>query len=356
MITSYSILSTLRSVCLQGGRATGTSSATLSAFVLLALCLAGCAHSDQPEHSEVTSSMARSTHAELRHPMISADGATVTFAADDSARNVIAVGKAEYKDVSITTTSPARIVLTTVQTERTGVTVPVFETSDLTQLYTDWVHAKHELARSERELERLRDLYAHNAVAGKDVTQSESDVAVAQTTLTGLESRLLTLGLSAKEFEHLRPNSSLMIANVPESEISSVQQGEDVQIQFDSFKGETFHGRVLDIGHAVDPTTRTFNVRVELGDKRHILRPGMFARASFGIDVVHRFVVPQAAVVSVQGKSFVFVTRDGLSFSRREITLGQQSNDDFIVTSGLTEGDSVATRGAVLLKGLSFGS
>jgi cobalt-zinc-cadmium efflux system membrane fusion protein len=336
------------------GRRTGASSASLSALVALALLCFGCAHSDQPEqHSAVTVESVKLGQAELRHPLISPEGATIECAPHDSARGVLTIGTAQYKDVSITTTSPARIVLTTVQSDRSNITVPVFETSDLTQLYTDWMRAKHDLARSSRELERLRDLYAHNAIAGKEVTQAESDEV---TSLTGLESRLLTTGLSAKELDHIHANVSLLIANVPESDISSVQLGEDVQILFDSFKGETFHGRVLDIGHAVDPATRTFNVRVELADKKHILRPGMFARSSFGVDVVHRFVVPQSAVVSVQGKSFVFVTKDGRTFERREVILGQQSNNDFIVTNGLSEGDQVVTGGAVLLKGLSFGS
>ncbi len=335
---------------------TGASSAALSALVALALVVSGCTHSDQSEqHSAVTVEPVKLAQAELRHPLISQDGATIEFAPGDSARGVLKIGTAEYKDVSITTTAPARIVLTTMQMQGSKITVPVFETSDLTQLYTDWLRAKHDMARSGRELERLRDLYAHNAIAGKEVTQAESDEVMAQTTLTGLESRLLTTGLSATELDHLRANSSLLIANVPESEISTVQMGEDVQILFDSFKGETFHGRVLDIGHAVDPTTRTFNVRVELADQKHILRPGMFARASFGVDVVHRFVVPQSAIVSVQGKSFVFVTRDGRTFERKEVMLGQQSNNDFIVTSGLSDGDQVVIEGAVLLKGLSFG-
>jgi cobalt-zinc-cadmium efflux system membrane fusion protein len=307
------------------------------------------------EHPNEKSTVDTGAASRIR-PIVSTNGEKITFSEGDSSRKVLTLGKAEFKNVSITTTAPARIILTTVSTPGSKISVPVFETSDLTQLFTDYTRAKHDLGRATRELERLRDLFAHNAVAGKDVTQAESDQLSAQVTLTGLESRLLTAGLSANELEHLRPDISLLLANVPESEITSVQMGEDAQIEFDSFRGEIMHGRVLDIGHAVDPTTRTFNVRIELANKVKMLRPGMFARASFGVDVLRRFVVPQSAVVSVQGKSFVFVTTDGKSFERREVTLGQQSKSDFIIMSGLAEGESVVTEGAVLLKGLSFGS
>ena len=325
-----------------------------------ALLFVACQNTPPPD-AKLTDSAARAGKA----PAVSQSGATITFRDADSSRSVLQFAKAEFKDLKITTTAPARIILTTVKASGTAAstTVPVFETSDLTQLYTDYTKAKQDLLRSRHELERLRDLYQHNAIAGKDVTQAESEEASAQATLAGLESRLLALALSPSELTKLSPDVSIMIANVPESEISSVQLGEDVQIEFDSWRGEIIHGRVLDIGHAVDPTSRTFNVRIEVPNRDKmlrrgpiVLRPGMFARASFGIDVARRFVVPSAAVVSVQGKSFVFVTKDGKTFERREVQLGQQSGSEFIVLSGLADQETVVTNGAVLLKGLSFGS
>ena len=322
---------------------------TLLAAILVAACQSG--PSQDPKLTDTASRT-------VKAPVVSLSGAKIVFRDGDSSRAVLQFATAAYKDLKITTTAPARIILTTVKASGTAAstTVPVFETSDLTQLYTDYTKAKQDLLRTRHELERLNDLYHHNAVAGKDVTQAESEEINAQATLAGLESRLLSLALSPSELSKLSPDVSIMIANVPESEISSVQMGEDVQIEFDSWRGEIIHGRVLDIGHAVDPTSRTFNVRVEVANRNKLLRPGMFARASFGVDVARRFVVPSAAVVSVQGKSFVFVTKDGKTFERREVQLGQQSGGEFIVLSGLADQETVVTNGAVLLKGLSFGS
>ncbi len=322
------------------------------AFFILG-SLASCKEEPR-QSSKISDSASRA----LKAPVVSLAGSKITFRDDDSSRAVFGISEAQFKDVKITTTAPARIILTTVRASGTAAsaTVPVFETSDLTQLYTDYTKSKQELSRARHELDRLRDLFAHNAVAGKDVTQAENDEANALATLAGLESRLLTLGLSPSELTKLSPDISVMIANVPESEIASVQLGEDVQIEFDSWRGEIVHGRVLDIGHAVDPTSRTFNVRIEVKNREKTLRPGMFARASFGVDVARRFVVPSASVISVQGKNFVFVTRDGKSFERREVQLGPQTAEDFIILSGLEDNESVVTTGSVLLKGLSFGS
>jgi multidrug efflux pump subunit AcrA (membrane-fusion protein) len=97
-------------------------------------------------------------------------------------------------------------------------------------------------------------------------------------------------------------------------------------------------------------------VRVAVEDKRHIVRPGMFAKASFGIDVTHAFVIAAASVLSVQGKSYVFVKTAPHCYERREITLGSQSGEWFIVLGGVKPGETVVTQGSLLLKSLSFGS
>jgi RND family efflux transporter MFP subunit len=166
---------------------------------------------------------------------------------------------------------------------------------------------------------------------------------------------MLQAGLDPSDLKNLKPNSSLLLANVPESEIWTVQKGEDAQTVFDAYKGETLHGHVVDIGKALDPATRTFNVRILMSDKEHLLRPGMFAKTSFGVDIARKFVVPSASVVSVQGKSYVFVKSADRTFKRREVDLGTQAGDWFIVLAGLQSGEQVVTKGSILLKGLSFG-
>ncbi len=291
-----------------------------------------------------------------RMPHIAQGGELVTFDDNDSSRFILKTDTAQVKTLTLTTQAPARIVVSMTSSENGMPPVPVFESQDLTQLYTDYTKAKNDLAHSQHELERLRDLFSHNAIAGKDVTQAESDNRAAEATITGLRSRLLAIGISPEELAKLSPNVSLLIATVAEDEIGNVQLGEDAQIVLDAYKGETLHGRVLEIGKALDPVTRAFNVRIQLPNQTKILRPGMFARAAFGIDVAKRFVVPKGAVLSVQGKSYVFVTKDGKTFERREVHVGSQPSGYFIILNGLEPGEIVVSEGSMLLKGLSFGA
>ena len=316
------------------------------------LILFACSASETPKPAKVSDTASLSKQAA---PRITANGEEITLSPLDSSVHLIEIDSASMKNVSVTTTSPARIVFSTTAAAD-GPPIPIFESTDLTQLFTDYSKTLNDLSRAKREVDRLKDLFSHNAVAGKEVIQAESDLRATEVALTGLKSRLLAAGLAPNELTKLPPNTSLVIANVPESEISNVQLGEDSQIEFDAFKGQTLHGRVIDIGKALDPSTRTFNVRISLAEKNHTLRPGMFAKASFGVDIVKRFVVPSEAVISVQGKSYVFVKKDERTFLRREVILGSQTGSSFIVLSGLTQGEPVVTRGSILLKGLSFGS
>jgi cobalt-zinc-cadmium efflux system membrane fusion protein len=320
-------------------------------FAFAFAVLIGC-NSSEKNHtvSAESSSLTR------KMPHISDGGEIVTFDDNDSSRLILKTDTAEVRSLTLTTTAPARIVVTMTPNEHGMPSVPVFESQDLTQLYTDFTKSKNDLAHAEHELDRLKELFSHNAVAGKDVTQAETDLRAAQATVIGLESKLLAIGITPSELTRLAPNVSLLIASVPEDEINNVQLGEDAQVVFDSYKEEVLHGKVLEIGKALDPVTRSFNVRIQLPNQKKILRPGMFARASFGIDVAKRFVVPKGAIITVQGKTYVFVAKDDKTFQRREVHTGSQTGGYFIITGGLESSEMVVSEGAMLLKGLSFGT
>jgi multidrug efflux pump subunit AcrA (membrane-fusion protein) len=318
---------------------------------LLVLC--SCSNTESSKPSPETDTVALK---QALAPRIGQGGADIRLAETDTLQHLLGFDSAQERNVSVTTTTPARIVFSTTSIEDGSITIPVFESQDLTQLFTDYTKTLNDESHARREVERLKDLLAHNAVAGKELMQAESDLRAIEVAITGYQSRMLQSGLSPNDLRHLTPNTSLVLANVPESEIWTVQKGEDAQIEFDAYKGEVLHGKVIDIGKALDPTTRTFNVRISIADTKHALRPGMFAKASFGTDVARKFVVPSASVVSVQGRSYVFVRTGAHSFQRREVALGTQTGDWFIVLSGLTPGEPVVTKGSFLLKGLSFGS
>ena len=70
-------------------------------------------------------------------------------------------------------------------------------------------------------------------------------------------------------------------AQIYEDQIDRVRVGQQVQATVEAFPGEEFTGTVAFIDPALDPTTRTVNVRYDLPNPDGRLRPGMYAVVTF---------------------------------------------------------------------------
>jgi RND family efflux transporter MFP subunit len=106
-------------------------------------------------------------------------------------------------------------------------------------------------------------------------------------------------------------------------------------------------GRLVTIGGAVDPQTRTAAAVYAVPNGKTLLRVGMSARvrALLGRTPVSP-VVPRSAVVDDNGRPIAYVQTGGESFARRELTLGVTQGNRVQVQSGLAAGDRVVTQGA----------
>ena len=96
---------------------------------------------------------------------------------------------------------------------------------------------------------------------------------------------------------------------------------------------------------------RTASVRIELEEKPAGLRPGMFGRVRIESAAVGP-TLPTEAVLIKDGKdSVVYVAKDALTFERRAVVVGQSIEGRVQVISGLSRGERVVVRGALLLDG-----
>jgi cobalt-zinc-cadmium efflux system membrane fusion protein len=118
-----------------------------------------------------------------------------------------------------------------------------------------------------------------------------------------------------------------------------------------AFPGEAFPASVDFVAPSMDEKTRTLKVRVGVPNPKGKLRAGMFVIVELylpsGPDAL---VVPRAALLSDEGRSFVFVRHHGDYWVRRPVDAGRASGGQVEVTSGLDGGETVATEGCVLLK------
>lgn len=105
-------------------------------------------------------------------------------------------------------------------------------------------------------------------------------------------------------------------------------------------------GHFVFIDRAVDVKTGTLRVRAEFPNKEKLLRPGMFARVRVHLGSRKDSVlIPQRAVMELQGKNFVWVITPENKASQRPVTLAEQVDSSFVVLDGLKPGERIITEG-----------
>ena len=253
------------------------------------------------------------------------------------------------------------------------------------------IQAQAALSKAQADYDRTKDLYEHNAVAKKEVLDSQNSLAqataaVAQTKaaheqavrrlkLLGLKpgdfqqqvivhapiaGKVLDLSVVPGEFRNDASTSLMTIADlstvwvasdVPESYIRFIQLSEPVEISLVAYPGETFAGRVMRIADTVDPQTRTVKVRAEMQNPQGRFRPEMFGSIHHIESTQVTPVVPASAVIQGEQHSVVFVEQAVGRFRQTAVTVGKRLDDLIPVLAGLEAGERVVVDGAMLLKG-----
>ncbi len=128
-------------------------------------------------------------------------------------------------------------------------------------------------------------------------------------------------------------------------------EGQTIYLQSNAWPGQRFEATIFYTGDVVNESSRTVSMRATSNNADGFLKPGMFVTVEFPSvslnDVLH---VPDAAVMDHEGRSFVFVHRQGGKFERRDVTPGRRNTTDIEILNGVKEGDMVVTNGGFAIK------
>ena len=139
--------------------------------------------------------------------------------------------------------------------------------------------------------------------------------------------------------------SSVMLdIKVPESYLSILKAGLDVNIKSDSYQ-KKFKGIIESVSSRVDPNTRSVLCNIKVSNPNLELIPGMLLNAEIIYNKVQAIGVSESSIL-VQGKTnFVYKVLKDNSIEKIEIEVGKRSFGKVMVLNGLNINDKIIKEG-----------
>lgn len=211
----------------------------------------------------------------------------------------------------------------------------------ITQQEFDQVKAQYESAKAQVEQAR----------AAIKAAQSQKDAIVSNLKYTNIKSPvngyvvqknvdLGDLALPGHPLVVIETPPYLFEVFLPERYIQKVKLGQEFKVLL---QGRTLTGRVKELSPSIDPSTRTFRVKVALQDMEG-LKSGMYGSLLLPEDV-EVFLVPQSAIVKRFDFTGVWVVKPDRTLELRFVKLGKVRGDKVEVLSGLKEGERIVIKG-----------
>jgi RND family efflux transporter MFP subunit len=152
---------------------------------------------------------------------------------------------------------------------------------------------------------------------------------------------------SAVLFRLAKDGEMEMRAQVAEADLATLRPGNSAMV---TPIGSTtaFAGRVWQVSPVVDPQSRQGIARVALPYNAAI-RPGGFASATITSGSGNAPLLPESAVQSDAKGSYVYIVNGRNQVERRDVTVGQVSDNGVAVTGGISGTEKIVTSAGAFL-------
>lgn len=244
--------------------------------------------------------------------------------------------------------------------------MPLFKVDDA-ELRAQAARADAERQLAQQALERTKQLVAQNASSAADMERAEATARAADASYDLLKTRLdrtlvrapfagvvgrrlVSLGEYVTSQTRLislqSVNPQHAVFQVPERYAEQLRRGQLVSFQVASLPGRNFSGEVVFVDPVVELPARTILIKARVPNRQRDLAPGMFIEARLATEIrPGAVVVPEDAVLALQGSTFVWAVKGGKA-DRRQVTLGVRTAGWAEVRGGAIEaGDTVVVGG-----------
>jgi cobalt-zinc-cadmium efflux system membrane fusion protein len=281
-----------------------------------------------------------------------------------------------------------------------GEALALLSSPDFASTVADFRKAQAAYAQAKRINDQNEALWKNDAIARRDLEQSQTDLASAEADRDAAIQQLRALGVDDASITSLRDSKDVptlqaairapiagtiverlinpgmlvqagstqaytvanlssmwVLANVFESDLASVQIGDHADVTT-SASPTPFEGKVTYIAALVDPATKATAVRVVVPNTRRLLKKDMYVQVTIhGTREKKGLLIPVTSVLRDDDNlPFVFVEMPGAganannTFGRRQITIGSRVGDRYEVSAGLKAGERIISEGALFVQ------
>ena len=329
------------------------------------------------------------------------DGGVIELTAEERSTAGITAAAVGFRSLSDQVTMPAEIVVNAYESASvtTRITAQVIkrhvklgdEVSASQPLVTlssvDMADAQGALIIADQEWQRVREL-GKAAVSARRYVEAEiaRGQAFAKVLAYGMTSaqaeKLLTSGsaaLATGEFVLLAPQQGTVLsdefivgeliepgrvlfnisdestlwveASTVPSDLTHFEVGAPARIAHGD--GHWINGRVIQIHHQLDETTRRQGLRIEVDNADDHLHPGQFVEAEISTgEGPTVLAVPSEAITLIDGTPTVFLLEDDHELHPQPVETGVAAGGWTEIVNGLSDGDEIAVSGVFHIKSL----
>lgn len=147
---------------------------------------------------------------------------------------------------------------------------------------------------------------------------------------------------AGKELFHLQAIQTLRVyANLPQIYSANVKSGAKIDLTFAEHGGKIYQGTLVRTADAIDPSSRTLLVEVDVDNRAGELLPGSLAQVHFKTPAASTFIVPAAALIFRKEGLRVGIVVNGNVAHLVPVVIGEDDGANVQIVTGLSIGDQV---------------
>jgi membrane fusion protein (multidrug efflux system) len=247
---------------------------------------------------------------------------------------------------------------------RKGQVLALVDTTELAQQFQE---ASASFSNASSQYDRAKALKEKGLVSQQDFDNSETAYKVAKSGLDNARTRLdyakvtapfsgiitkryydpgaVLTSTNATLFTLMDIDVMKVLVSVLEKDIPRAKIGTEVIVSVDAYPDKEFTGKLVRLAEAVDLSTRTMAVEVDIPNPDHLLKPGMFGTVSIIIDRKSDAVTVPTQAILRDGQGPYVLVADSSKARRVGVTVGADQSSRTEIREGLDGSESIITTG-----------